>query len=111
MRKDCKKLRYLLELLPDGTNGRNDGKDKISQLIEELEKVQDMLGTIHDYVTTIAYIRKYPENHPKDRSSLHNIINYLYEDRQEKFGQFTAFCKADLSNSKNNLFLNIMNIN
>ena len=45
MRKDCKKLRYLLELLPIGTNGKDEGKDKVSQLIEELEKVQDMLGT------------------------------------------------------------------
>ena len=44
MRKDCKKHRYLLELLPIGTNG----EDHVSQLIEELEKVQDMLGTIHD---------------------------------------------------------------
>ncbi len=110
MRKDCKKLRYLLELLPGITNGKDEGKDKSSQLIEELEKVQDMLGMIHDYDTTIAYIKKYLENHPKDRSSLHNIVKYLYEDRQKKFEQFTEYCKADLSNSKNNLFLNIMNI-
>jgi len=110
MRKDCKKLRYLLELLPGSTDGKDDGKDKVSQLIEELEKVQDMLGTIHDYDTTIAYTKKYIENHPRDRSSLSNIVKYLYEDRQKKFEQFTEYCKADLSNSKNNLFLNIMNI-
>jgi CHAD domain-containing protein len=111
MRKDCKKLRYLLELLPVGTNGRNKGKDNVIQLIEELEKVQDILGTIHDYDTTIAYIRKYLENHPKERASLDNTVKYLYEDRQKKFEQFMDFCKADLSNSKDNLFLNIMNIN
>ena len=74
MRKDCKKLRYLLELLPNGTIG----KDKVSQLIEELENVQNMLGTIHDYDTTIAYIRKHLENHPEERSSLDNTIKYLY---------------------------------
>jgi CHAD domain-containing protein len=111
MRKDCKKLRYLLELLPVGTNGRNKGKDNVIQLIEELEKVQDILGTIHDYDTTIAYIRKYLENHPKERASLDNTVKYLYEDRQKKFEQFMNFCKADLSNSEDNLFLNIMNIN
>lgn len=111
MRKDCKKLRYLLELLPVGTNGRNKGKNNVIQLIEELEKVQDILGTIHDYDTTIAYIRKYLENHPKERASLDNTVKYLYEDRQKKFEQFMDFCKADLSNSKDNLFLNIMNIN
>ena len=110
MRKDCKKLRYLLELLPVGTDGKDEGKDKVSQLIEELEKVQNMLGAIHDYDTTITYIQKYLENHPKDRSSLHNVVKYLHEDRQKKFEQFTDFCRADLSNSKDNLFLDIMNI-
>lgn len=74
MRKDCKKLRYLLELLPVGTDGKDEGKDKVSQLIEELEKVQDMLGAIHDYDTTIAYIQEYLENHPKNRSSIHNVV-------------------------------------
>src|SRR5215510_532238 len=58
MRKDCKKLRYLLELLSVDANGKDQGKDKVSQLIEELEKVQDMLGTIHDYDTTVAYLEK-----------------------------------------------------
>ena len=111
MRKDCKKLRYLLELLPGSTNDKDEGKAKVSQLIEELEKVQDMLGTIHDYDTTIAYTKKYLENHPKDRSFLNNTVKYLYEDRRKKFEQFMEYCKADLSNSKNNLFLNIMNIN
>jgi CHAD domain-containing protein len=111
MRKDCKKLRYLLELLPVGTNGRNKGMDNVIQLIEELEKVQDILGTIHDYDTTIAYIRKYLENHPKERASLDSTVKYLYEDRHKKFEQFMDFCKADLSNSEDNLFLNIMNIN
>jgi CHAD domain-containing protein len=57
MRKDCKKLRYLLELLPIDADGKNQDKDKVSQFINELEKVQDMLGTIHDYDTTIAYIK------------------------------------------------------
>jgi len=37
-----------------------------------------MLGTIHDYDTTIAYIRKHLENHPEERSSLDNTIKYLY---------------------------------
>ena len=111
MRKDCKKLRYLLELLQGSTNDKDEGKAKVSQIIEELEKVQDMLGAIHDYDTTIAYTKKYLENHPKDRSFLNNTVKYLYEDRRKKFEQFMEYCKADLSNSKNNLFLNIMNIN
>ena len=110
MRKDCKKLRYLLELLPIDTDVKNQDKDKVSQLIDELEKVQDMLGTIHDYDTTIAYIKKHVENHSKYRS-LDNIVKYVYEDRRKKFEQFTEYCRVDLSNSKDNLFVNIMNIN
>ena len=110
MRKNCKKLRYLLELLPIDADGKNQDKDKVSQLIDELEKVQDMLGTIHDYDTTIAYIKKYLENHSKDRP-LDNIVKYIYKDRQKKFEQFIEHCKVNLSNSKDNLFLNIMNIN
>jgi CHAD domain-containing protein len=110
MRKDCKKLRYLLELLPIDADRKNQDKDKVSQLIDELEKVQDMLGTIHDYDTTIAYIKKRVENHSKYRS-LDNIVKYVYEDRQKKFEQFIEYCRVDLSNSKDNLFVNIMNIN
>jgi CHAD domain-containing protein len=110
MRKDCKKLRYLLELLPIDTDVKNQEKDKVSQLMDELEKVQDMLGTIHDYDTTIAYIKKYVENHSKYRS-LDNIVKYVYEDRRKKFEQFIEYCRVDLSNSKDNLFVNIMNIN
>jgi len=104
--RDITTRKYLVELLPIGTNG----KDEVSQLIEELEKVQDMLGTIHDYDTTIAYTRKYLENHTEERASLSNTVKYLYKDRQKEFEQFTEFCKADLSNSEDNLFLNIMNI-
>jgi hypothetical protein len=110
MRKDCKKLRYLLELLPIDADGKNQDKDKVSQLIDELEKVQDMLGTIHDYDTTIAYIKKHVENHSKYHS-LDNIVKYVHEDRQKKFEQFIEYCRVDLSNSKDNLFVNIMNIN
>ena len=110
MRKDCKKLRYLLELLPIDRDVKNQDKDKVSQLIDELEKVQDMLGTIHDYDTTIAYIKKHVENHSKYRS-LNNIVKYVYEDRRKKFEQFIEYCRVDLSNSKDNLFVNIMNIN
>jgi len=50
------------------------------------------------------------ENHSKYRS-LNNIVKYVYEDRRKKFEQFIEYCRVDLSNSKDNLFVNIMNIN
>jgi CHAD domain-containing protein len=54
MRKDCKKLRYLMKLLPEN---ESNSKNKISHMIKELEKVQNMFGIIHDYDTTITYLR------------------------------------------------------
>lgn len=111
MRKDCKKLRYMLELLPVEENIKNKNKnrsknnDKISQLIKDFEVVQDMLGTIHDYDTTIAYLK----NHQKHGNSIQVIIEHLCEDRRSKYEKFVQYCKTDLSVSKN-LFVNIWNI-
>ena len=63
-----------------------------------------MLGTIHDYDTTIAYIKKYLENHSKDRS-LDNIVKYVYEDRQKKFEQFIEHCRVDFQTLRTICFL------
>jgi CHAD domain-containing protein len=51
MRKDSKKLRYLLEL----TSHQN---KEIHTIITELEDIQDTLGTIHDCDTMIAYMKR-----------------------------------------------------
>ncbi|MGC2682951.1 MAG: CHAD domain-containing protein [Candidatus Nitrosopolaris sp.] len=51
MKKDSKKLRYLLEL----TSHQN---KEIHTLITELEDIQDTLGTIHDCDTSIAYLKR-----------------------------------------------------
>src|SRR5215469_14984270 len=56
LRKTCKKLRYLLELVSH-QNGINNNKE-IHALITELEDVQDTLGSIHDSDTMIAYLRR-----------------------------------------------------
>jgi CHAD domain-containing protein len=94
MRKDCKKLRYLMELLPEN---ESNSKNKISNIIKELEKVQNMLGIIHDYDTTIAYLR-----HQKRKRSIKTIIEKIANIRQDKYEQFVLYYKgerADTSDS------------
>jgi CHAD domain-containing protein len=94
MRKDCKKLRYLMELLPEN---ESNSKNKISNIIKELEKVQNMLGIIHDYDTTIAYLRN-----QKRKRSMKTIIEKIDNIRQNKYEQFVLYYKgerADTSDS------------
>ena len=52
-------------------------------MIKELEKVQNMLGIIHDYDTTIAYLR-----HQKRKRSIKTIIEKIVNIRQDKYEQF-----------------------
>src|SRR6187200_2025561 len=50
LRKDCKKLRYLLELISD--------QDKdIEKTVKQLDDIQDILGEIHDCDATIMFLR------------------------------------------------------
>jgi CHAD domain-containing protein len=101
MRKDCKKLRYLLELLgPNNANLKN-----VSQLIEELEKTQDMLGAIHDYDTVVAYLKHQPRNR-----AIEGIVHNIVGERKKRYDEFRNYSKANLSHTNNNFFLNIWKI-
>ena len=106
LRKDCKKLRYLLELLPDN-NGKDETTEKddyVSKLMEKLEKVQDLLGIIHDYDTMIAFLKR--RKGRGTRSTLvHSILAKLNQERQNKYEEFVKFVKGDLSLGNNNLFI------
>jgi CHAD domain-containing protein len=105
LRKDCKKLRYLLELLPDSNSKDQTGEmdDYVSKLMEKLESVQDILGIIHDYDTIIAYLRR--RKGTGTRSTLVNsIIAQLNQERQNKYEEFVKFTKADLSARTTNFF-------
>ncbi|HET7146942.1 MAG TPA: CHAD domain-containing protein [Candidatus Nitrosopolaris sp.] len=99
MRKDCKKLRYLLELVQHQNNNAIDSKE-IHKVITELEDIQDFLGSIHDSDITIAYLKRV--RHPNEVSQiLHDEIS----ERNKKYEDFIQFCKGTLSDSKHN-FLN-----
>ena len=92
MRKNCKKLRYMLELLPDD-------RKEVPKTIIELEKLQDMLGSIHDNDIVIAYLKA--TRVPKADQS---ILDNEFLERNHKYEEFIQFCKNDLSNSKQNFF-------
>jgi CHAD domain-containing protein len=124
MRKDCKKLRYQLELMPDqnDNNSRNDKENnkmitelediqdmlgsihiqnnkETHKMITELEDIQDMLGSIHDSDTMIAYLKRVRRS--KD---ITHILDNEITERNTKYGEFVQFCKRNLSSSRNNFF-------
>jgi CHAD domain-containing protein len=105
LRKDCKKLRYLLELLPDSNSKDQTGEmdNYVSKLMEKLESVQDILGIIHDYDTIMAYLRR--RKGKGTRSTLVNSITaQLDQERQNKYEEFVKFVKDDLSARASNFF-------
>ena len=90
MRKDCKKLRYMLEILPNQDN-------EIAKTITELEEVQDMLGVIHDDDITISYLRRL-----RQPEKVHHILEGVISERNQKYEEFVEFSKRNLSKSKEN---------
>jgi CHAD domain-containing protein len=114
IRKDCKKLRYLLEVLQsdrdrrnenienNGLIGENRGNDihGVSDLIRTLENIQDMLGNIHDYDITIAYSKRH------DKYVHNDAENNVAMIRKNHYDQFIQYCKSDLLKSNNNFFIN-----
>jgi CHAD domain-containing protein len=116
MRKDCKKLRYQLELMPDQNNKTHeiseveDVQDMLGsihiqnnkethKMITELEDVQDMLGSIHDSDTMIAYLKRIRRS-----KEITHILDNEITERNTKYQEFIQFCKSNLTSSRNNFF-------
>jgi CHAD domain-containing protein len=104
MRKDCKKLRYLLELLPIDSSSN---KGNVSLLLQQLKKMQDILGEIHDCDAVISYLKRQAKS-----NQLHGITDKIIEERNKKYQEFRTYYKAtDISNNQNHsLLLNICRI-
>ena len=98
MRKDCKKLRYMLEILPNQDN-------EIAKTITELEEVQDMLGVIHDDDITISYLRRL-----RQPEKVHHILEGVISERNQKYEEFVEFSKRNLSKSKENFLYQISSL-
>ncbi|MDQ6722758.1 MAG: CHAD domain-containing protein [Thermoproteota archaeon] len=113
VRKDSKKLRYLLELLlnnrdryegnidKNSVKGENNhsNEQNVGNLIEQLKKIQDMLGNTRDYDITIAYLKQH------DRQK--NVVTKmnLILQRKNKYDQFVHYYKSAISNIDNNFLI------
>lgn len=87
-RKCSKKLRYLLEMLP-----------KEHYTLSKLIKVQNKLGTIHDFDITISFL-----NRCKQESMIQSIIQNESHERNNKFQEFVSSITD--SDDKDNFFKN-----
>lgn len=95
LRKDCKKFRYLLELLGKENNNA-------IAMVKILQNIQDILGSIRDYDITIDYLKKLEPS-----KEIQEIINNEIEHRRAKYEEFLRFCKRRLHISKNSFFIRI----
>jgi CHAD domain-containing protein len=90
LRKDCKKLRYLLELVSHDNSSDN----IISKMEEELQKVQDLLGAIHDCDATAAYLKR------RKLQNKNEIIEAILQERKKRYENFLAHFKSSIMNNK-----------
>ena len=95
MRKDSKKLRYLLELSSHQNN-------EIHTIITELEDIQDTLGTIHDCDTMISYLTRIIH-----RNKVKHVLDDEVSERNKKYNEFIQFCKKSLSDARLNFLKQI----
>lgn len=111
LRKDCKKLRYLLELLPDNNHQdqRSEKDDYVSELMEKLENVQDILGIIHDHDTTIAYLKRHKGTRIRS-TQIHSVLKRISLERQNKYKEFVKFVNEDISVDSNKFFIRSTNV-
>jgi CHAD domain-containing protein len=82
LRISCKKLRYLLELLPED-------KNNVLKTRKTLQKLQDILGTLHDYDFTIEYLSSLGQS----STEIQEIITIEKEERNAKYHKFLRICK------------------
>jgi CHAD domain-containing protein len=96
LRKDCKKLRYMLELLPIENK-------KASEMRKTLQKIQDSLGMIHDYDFTINHLELTEQ--PSD--GVRDIVNNEMQKRKLSYERFLRFCTRRLRMSPDSFLIRI----
>ena len=100
LRIACKKLRYMLELLP------NNNKLAV-QTRESLKKIQDSLGSIHDSDFTIGYLKSLPQS-PKE---IQEIIDKENEYRRLQSERFLNYSKRRLGISPDSFLFKLRSFN
>ena len=109
LRKDCKKLRYLLELIPHQDSNSNSNykgvnyKD-IQSMITTLEDIQDILGSIHDNDTAISFLKQVSRSNKEEVS---HILHDEISERAKKYEDLVQFCKRNLSDNTHNFLKQI----
>lgn len=107
-RKDAKKLRYLIELLlynrANVSSNKGIEKNSINSVIQNnqqvlvhLEKIQEILGNIHDYDITIDYLNNY---HIFSEPHIADVIANIEKIRKTKFDEFVNY--ITLNNNQHN---------
>jgi CHAD domain-containing protein len=97
LRKDCKKFRYLLELMGKENNNA-------IRMIKTLQNIQDILGSIRDTDVTIDFLKELEPS-----KEIQEIINHETEQRREKYEEFLIFCKRRLYISNKSFLIRIKN--
>jgi CHAD domain-containing protein len=94
LRISCKKLKYLLELLPED-------KNNMLKTRKTLQKLQDILGILHDYDFTIDYLSSLGQS----STEIQEIITIEKEERNAKYHEFLKFCKRRLDISQDSFLI------
>jgi CHAD domain-containing protein len=100
LRIACKKLRYMLELLP------NNNKLAV-QTRESLKKIQDSLGSIHDSDFTIGYLKSLPQS----SKEIQDIIDKENEYRRLQSERFLNYSKRRLGISPDSFLFKLRSFN
>lgn len=79
LRKEYKKLRYVLELTEDPES---------SNFIKNLKQLQDILGSIHDIDITVDFLKKLPSKYKTDE-----IIKKENDSRMQMYQKFVELHK------------------
>lgn len=99
LRIACKKLRYMLELLPN---------NKLAvQTRESLKKIQDSLGSIHDSDFTIGYLKSLPQS----SKEIQEIIDKENEYRRLQSERFLNYSKRRLGISPDSFLFKLRSFN
>jgi CHAD domain-containing protein len=80
MRKDCKKLRYLLELLPNPKTS--------AHFITNLKRMQNLMGTIRDNDITIEFLKD------KKNMDISEILNNEILTREKNYNKLVNFLQS-----------------
>ena len=85
---------------------QTDEKKNVLKTRKSLQKLQDILGAIHDYDFTINYLSSLGQS-----LEIQEIIAVEKEERNAKFDEFLRFCKRRLDISPDSFLIALRDLN